>query len=480
MERLEGVSLRFVLDDAGPLPAEEAMPIVGTVGEALSYLHAKGMVHGALAPGSVFVTEDHEVRLLDIVPAYPPSGLPADGAPDSLRVPAPDRSLDVFGLACLTYELLTGRHPYNYATADEVRRQGLEPRAIDHLPPLRWQALARGLAPGREQRPSSVAVFLLDLGAAGSGRPGAASPTGAAVAAEAGDEPPLIPTARDRLVATGPLPESRRGRWLWSGFGAAVVGLLAAVVWVYQIPIRDLVVDRLAAVGIERLAGDAGSGEAADDAGDGSGVASGDGSGDGAAEGASAAPGAQVAGIDALAPAEVGGPALAATDDVGASAAEPVLGDAPARNAGLGEDERPAEGAIEASGGLADPDIAATPEAEPRFLLPAGVISVLEGGTVAITVRREGGIASPATIVWWTADETARAGDDYADFGEQTEEFPAGAEMLTLYVPLVDDGLPEGPEVFLVAIGRPDPGSQTVDPIATTRVEIRDDDNSPR
>ena len=82
-ELLESASLRFVLNDAGVLPMPETIAVLGAVGDALQYLHAKSMVHGNLRPENVLVTFGYEVKLLDIVP-----GGWLLGPNDALGVPA--------------------------------------------------------------------------------------------------------------------------------------------------------------------------------------------------------------------------------------------------------------------------------------------------------------------------------------------------------------------------------------------------------
>ena len=110
MERLDGASLRFVLDDTGILPFDETLPVVRAIGDGLQFLHAKSMVHGQLAARNVFITEALEVRLLDIVPLDSGSAFlrgVASRDPFS-RCEARD---DIYALACLTYEILAGKHP---------------------------------------------------------------------------------------------------------------------------------------------------------------------------------------------------------------------------------------------------------------------------------------------------------------------------------------------------------------------------------
>jgi serine/threonine protein kinase len=162
-ELLESASLRFVLNDAGVLPMPETIAVLGAVGDALQYLHAKSMVHGNLRPENVLVTFGYEVKLLDIVPA----GWLL-GPNDALGVPArsPDKRDDVFGVACLAYEMLSGRHPFNGNSAQEAYRAGLEAAPIEGLTDRQWQALSNALAVHRDDRTPSVAQLLEEFGVA--------------------------------------------------------------------------------------------------------------------------------------------------------------------------------------------------------------------------------------------------------------------------------------------------------------------------
>ena len=119
MELLDGASLRLVLDDAETLPLEEVRPVIRGVGEALRLLHAKDMVHGNLTTRNVLITEQLEVRLLDVLPLDPAEAIVrgiATSDPFS-RCTVED---DVFGLACLAYEMLAGKHPFNHSSATEA------------------------------------------------------------------------------------------------------------------------------------------------------------------------------------------------------------------------------------------------------------------------------------------------------------------------------------------------------------------------
>ena len=166
---LEGSSMRVILDDAATLPLDEAIPVIRAVGDALQFLHAKSIVHGRLTAESVFVTEDLEVRLLDVVPldsAISILGGVASGDPFSRF----DIADDIYGLACLAYEMLAGKHPFNFHALAEASRAGRKPARIDSLPEKQWNALCHALNFNSEQRTPAVADFLREFGVEGTER----------------------------------------------------------------------------------------------------------------------------------------------------------------------------------------------------------------------------------------------------------------------------------------------------------------------
>jgi hypothetical protein len=468
MELLEGVSLRFVLDDAGRLPAAEVMPIVRSVGDALSYLHAKRIVHGAVTPSAVFVEQDYTVKLLDIVPSTQALAVLADGE-------SPSPKDDTYGLACLTYELLTGRHPFNYATAAEARELRLVPAPIADLPTVQWRALAHGLALDPEHRSTSVASFVQDLDSSASDNASGRVPPAPSVVSSEADQP-IIPTISDRIDFSSPPPSKRR--WVRRSVAIVLLGGLVAAAWIYREPIRDTAVEQLVAFGFDLIAGREDPPAAVVAAGDAQGLTEPQSPVERAAQ-------QDAAEQDGTAP-DTSGP-----ETVGQSAdfrvAEPVVDsvdDTPPEDVSDSpSDPAPIDAAV--------PEVAAdteaeftTPESAPpsivetRFVPPA-VVRVVEGGSaLAITVRREGDTASGALLVWWTRSDTALPGEDYADFGERTETLAPGELSVTIFVPIVDDGLPEPLESFVVLLGRPDPVTGRTVLVGTTRVVIEDDDNS--
>jgi len=73
------------------------------------------------------------------------------------------RAMISFALACLSYELLAGEHPFQQRRATEARAMKLEPHRPPGLSSRQWKALTQGLAWERTDRPRSVRDWLADL-----------------------------------------------------------------------------------------------------------------------------------------------------------------------------------------------------------------------------------------------------------------------------------------------------------------------------
>jgi serine/threonine protein kinase len=81
---------------------------------------------------------------------------PAYASPEMLLNDKPDPRDDVYALACVAYELLTGRHPFGGETAVKAAHDGLTVKRTPGMGRRQHRALARGLAlrqaPQRERR----------------------------------------------------------------------------------------------------------------------------------------------------------------------------------------------------------------------------------------------------------------------------------------------------------------------------------------
>ncbi len=186
MELLEGqplnVFIKNVVKPRNGLPFHEAFPMIQGLGSALVYAHERNIVHSDFKPGNCFQTQDGTMKVLDFGIAravmnpgqgdgektlFDPGKLgaltPAYASAEMLEQKEPDPRDDIYALACVAYELLTGRHPFNKLPANSARDNKLIPPAIKGLTRKQMRGLARGLAFDRKNRSQSVAEFLREF-----------------------------------------------------------------------------------------------------------------------------------------------------------------------------------------------------------------------------------------------------------------------------------------------------------------------------
>ena len=180
MELMEGDELAKYIKHlpAGGLPVPEAMHIIKQLCDGLAYAHSKQLVHSDFKPGNAFLTKDGTVKLLDFgiarasktrkdaggeTTVFDPGQLgaltPAYATVEMFEGMDPDQRDDIYALACVAYELLTGKHPFNKLSAPKVLEKGLRPSPIVKLTKTQNRALMRGLALRREERIGTVEEF---------------------------------------------------------------------------------------------------------------------------------------------------------------------------------------------------------------------------------------------------------------------------------------------------------------------------------
>jgi serine/threonine protein kinase len=143
MELLDGEALDAALRRRGALPPSEAAPIVSQIARALDQAHAEPVAHRDLKPANVFLTRDEEghllVKLLDfgiartihahrVQSAFTTEkgfvfGTPGYMSPEQTRAsPKLDHRCDLWALATIAYQMLTGHLPVEGADADEIMK----------------------------------------------------------------------------------------------------------------------------------------------------------------------------------------------------------------------------------------------------------------------------------------------------------------------------------------------------------------------
>jgi serine/threonine protein kinase len=187
MELLDGESLDVIIRRFPQgIPWDDAWMIIRSAGDALAYAHRQTppFVHSDFKPSNVFVTLRNQVKVLDFGVAraarssemltahnlsiFDPAAYgaltPAYASCEMLAGLNADPRDDVYALACVAYEILSGQHPFGRRPADQARAMRLTPAPISGLGARINRTLARGLAIDRADRTASVGQFLQELG----------------------------------------------------------------------------------------------------------------------------------------------------------------------------------------------------------------------------------------------------------------------------------------------------------------------------
>jgi eukaryotic-like serine/threonine-protein kinase len=225
MELVAGRTLRQVLDEAGMLPAGEAVGIAAAVCEALEVAHAAGVVHRDIKPANIVLAGGGEVKVLDFGIARADGGgggtrtlavlgTAAYLSPEQASGRAAGPRADLYSLGCVLFEMLTGAPPFSADSA-----VGLAYRQVhdDPGPPsARRPALPRRL--------DQITAALLAKDPAGR-PPSAAAARAWLLAALAPDATAVLSPA-----VGGPVPgvHGRRRRWRPRPAEAVLAAALAA------------------------------------------------------------------------------------------------------------------------------------------------------------------------------------------------------------------------------------------------------------
>lgn len=166
MRLVEGIDLAALLDRDGPMPPAAAAWITAQVASALDAAHGDGLVHRDVKPSNVLITGHGKsmpfAYLIDFGIARVTSsaslstssstvGTVAYMAPERFAGSPGDCRADVYSLACVLYECLTGRQPFAGEMVAVMWAQlNVVPPAPSTLrpglPPAVDAVLARGLA----------------------------------------------------------------------------------------------------------------------------------------------------------------------------------------------------------------------------------------------------------------------------------------------------------------------------------------------
>ena len=178
MEYVRGEDLRHVLKREGVLPPRRTSELMAGIAAGVDAAHRTGVLHRDLKPENILLPENGiGPKVLDfgvakIADGSGPGtmlthgativGTPAYMAPEQLRGEAIDGRADVYSLAVMTYEMLTGMLPFGSSSVFEIgikQTGGLEHVDTRSLSPALAAVVLRALSLDRAQRPASAAAF---------------------------------------------------------------------------------------------------------------------------------------------------------------------------------------------------------------------------------------------------------------------------------------------------------------------------------
>jgi serine/threonine-protein kinase len=182
----EGQELRALMESQGRMDPGDVISLVTPILNGLNVIHGQGLVHGDIKPAAVFSSRAGEGRLVDggVTPAMWAAkhlgtrtaliGTPFYAPIEQFTGDSPDELSDLYNLATVMYEMLTGVLPWSgtgYIEVFQSKMQETPPsmslRAPDaEVPRALEEAVARGLIASRRKRYPSAEAFLEGLSAA--------------------------------------------------------------------------------------------------------------------------------------------------------------------------------------------------------------------------------------------------------------------------------------------------------------------------
>lgn len=174
MELLEGKPLDTAIEtgETDKLTLAEKCRVIEEMSAGLAYAHKSNVVHCDFKPGNVFLLSDGSAKVLDFgiarvaQGAGAPSGdtlfgyTPRYASAEIMQMAPAHPADDVYALAAVAYEVLSGKHPFDGRNIVEAERNGLKPEKLPNLKRHQWDAIVRGLAFDKDKRLQSAQEFL--------------------------------------------------------------------------------------------------------------------------------------------------------------------------------------------------------------------------------------------------------------------------------------------------------------------------------
>jgi serine/threonine protein kinase len=214
MELVDGPTLKELLADKGPMSPPDARAMGIQLARGLEAAHARGILHRDLKPANILLAKNRQWKLADFGVAHVPDssqtitgqflGTPAYAAPEAIALGQFSGKSDVFGLAAVLAEAITGKRLRGEATLTEIAASAHQSIPLPaELPPDLAAVLRPALSIDSSKRPT--AAHFAELLATGDST-----------------------VSRTEIVAA---PRTRRSTWTIAAIagGVVLIGLVAAL-----------------------------------------------------------------------------------------------------------------------------------------------------------------------------------------------------------------------------------------------------------
>ena len=157
LELLEGKTLDIYLKEKqGRLSLNEAKTIIVGICEAIKIAHANQVLHASFDPSKIYYTKDKIAKVFDFGAQLDKPSATLYMSPERLLNQKPNVADDVFALAVVIYEILSGHHPFGGLLSSEATTKNVMPARPKELTEHQWQFLSHGLQLDAEKRLSSI------------------------------------------------------------------------------------------------------------------------------------------------------------------------------------------------------------------------------------------------------------------------------------------------------------------------------------
>lgn len=178
MKYVEGMTLKGRLQE-GPIPPDEGVKIIETLGAGLAYAHEQGVLHRDIKPSNVILAKDGQIFLADFglarIASAGESTLSSDMMIGTPQYISPEQALgerdlgpatDIYSFGVVVYELVVGQVPYSSDTPfsvvhDHIYKPLPLPRTVNpNVPESMERILLKSLAKDPADRFESVDVMV--------------------------------------------------------------------------------------------------------------------------------------------------------------------------------------------------------------------------------------------------------------------------------------------------------------------------------